>query len=377
LSESAHIEVLRHGPKAWNAWREQNPGQIPNLDGAALTLGERQLGPINGGPVNLHSAHLRRAFLRSAALSKAELESADLFAADLTYARLDGANFKAANLSHAVLDYADLSGAILTKTNLKGTDLRYVKNLTRAQIDDSFCDSTTVFPAHLDFRGAKLSKVNLCGAFLRQVKNRTQFQLEESTRSPSTILPLHFQRSVPSSPAMNSTTERYHFRAPTRMIADPGDTHSTPCTLRRPDLNDRQRWGLTTIATSVALIITVFLWQRANETAATALEGQRRFEQSTAELSLPPTAKSAFEHRGAPNATATVDEESDAELQANQLTKAMETSEPDPHGRGKEATLVLTEIPPAAWPHAIIPRPTAGIPSSAALPLLPVRNPIR
>lgn len=158
MFESAHIEVLRQGPKAWNAWREQNPDQLPNLDGAALTLGERQLGPVNGGPVNLRSAHLRRAFLRSAALSKAELEAADLFAADLSYARLDGANFEAANLSHAVLDYADLSGAMLTKTNLKGTDLRYVKNLTQAQIDDSFYDSTTVFPAHLDFRGAKLSK---------------------------------------------------------------------------------------------------------------------------------------------------------------------------------------------------------------------------
>jgi hypothetical protein len=297
-----------------------------------------------------------------------------LFAADLTYARLDGANFKAANLSHAVLDYADLSGAILTKTNLKGTDLRYVKNLTQAQIDDSFCDSTTVFPTHLDFRGAKLSKVNLCGAFLRQVKNRTQFQLEGSMGSALTIPPLHLQRSVPSSPAMNPTTERHDLRAPTRVIADPGDTYSILSSLRRPDLYDRQRWGLTTIATSAALVITLFLWQRANETAATGLEGQRRFEQATVELSLPPTAltntKSAFEHRRTPNATATADK-------ANQLMKAVETSEPDPRPRGKEAPLVLTEIPPAAWPHAIIPHPTAGIPPSPALPLLPVRNPIR
>lgn len=364
MSESAHIEVLRHGPKAWNAWREQNPDQIPNLDGAALTLGERQLGPINGGPVNLHSAHLRRAFLRSAALSRAELESADLFAADLSYARLDCANFKAANLSHAVLDYADLSGAVLTKTNLKGTDLRYVKNLTQSQIDDSFCDSTTVFPTHLDFRGAKLSKVNRCGASLRHVKNGTQSQPEESTGSASTVLPPHLQRSVPSSPAMNP------IRAPTRVI-----------TAQRPDLYDRRRWGLITIATSAALVITAFLWQRPNETAATGMEDQGGFEQSTAESSLPPTAlikaKSAFEHRGASNGTAMVDQESDEELQANQLTKALEKSETDPHHRDKEAPLVLTTIPPAAWPHAIIPNPTAGIPSNAALSLLPVRNPIR
>jgi uncharacterized protein YjbI with pentapeptide repeats len=149
LAEFAHIEIFRRGPKAWNVWRNQNPAQIPNLDDAALTLGERQLGPINGGPINLHSVHMRRAFLRCAALSGAELEAADLFGADLMYARLDGANLATANLTYAILDFADLRGAILTKTNLKGTNLRYVQNLTQAQINDSICDSATAFPVHL------------------------------------------------------------------------------------------------------------------------------------------------------------------------------------------------------------------------------------
>jgi uncharacterized protein YjbI with pentapeptide repeats len=52
-------------------------------------------------------------------------------------------------LTYAILDFADLAGAILTKTNLKGTDLRYVQNLTQSQINDSICDRTTTFPAHL------------------------------------------------------------------------------------------------------------------------------------------------------------------------------------------------------------------------------------
>jgi len=149
LPEFAHIEIFRHGPKAWNAWRNQNPAWIPNLDDATPTLGERQLGPINGGPINLRAVHMRRAFLRCAALSGAELESADLFGADLMHARLDGANLTAAILTYAILDYADLKGAILTKTNLKGTNLRYVQNLTQEQINDSICDRTTVFPDHL------------------------------------------------------------------------------------------------------------------------------------------------------------------------------------------------------------------------------------
>ena len=149
MAESDHFQILRHGPKVWNTWREQNPSQVPNLDDVALSLSERQLGPINGGPVNLRAACMRRAFLRSAALSGAELEAADMSGTDLTYARLDGANLKAANLSSAILDGADFTGAILTDANLSGASLRHVQNLTQAQIKHSICDAATVLPAHL------------------------------------------------------------------------------------------------------------------------------------------------------------------------------------------------------------------------------------
>jgi hypothetical protein len=67
MSDPEHIEILRRGPRAWNA-----------LDDVALPLGERQLGPINGGPINLRSASMQRAFLRSATLTGADLEAVDL-----------------------------------------------------------------------------------------------------------------------------------------------------------------------------------------------------------------------------------------------------------------------------------------------------------
>jgi hypothetical protein len=144
LADSEHIDVLRRGSRVWNAWREENPSQVPNLDDAALTLGERQLGPVNGGPINLRSAQMQRAFLRSATLSAADLEAADMSGADLAYARLDRANLKAANLSYAVLDYADFNDAILTDTNLSGASLRHVQNLAQAQINHSICDAATI-----------------------------------------------------------------------------------------------------------------------------------------------------------------------------------------------------------------------------------------
>ena len=156
MTDSDHIEILRRGSRAWNAWREANSSQIPNLDDAALSLGQRQLGPINGGPTNLRSVSMQRAFLRSASLSAADLEAADLSGADLAYARLDQANLKAANLSGAFLDYADFAGAVLTDANLSGASLQHVQNLTQAQINDSICNAATILPAHLVHPASRL-----------------------------------------------------------------------------------------------------------------------------------------------------------------------------------------------------------------------------
>jgi uncharacterized protein YjbI with pentapeptide repeats len=156
VADSEHIEILRRGPRAWNAWREANPSQVPNLDDVALSLSQRQLGPINGGPINLRAVSMQRAFLRSASLSVADLEAADLSGADLAYARLDQANLKAANLSGAILDYADFTGAVLIDANLSGASLQHVQNLTQAQINDSICNAATILPAHLEHPASRL-----------------------------------------------------------------------------------------------------------------------------------------------------------------------------------------------------------------------------
>jgi hypothetical protein len=65
-------DVLRRGPRAWNAWREHYPWIIPDLSGIAPTLTECQLGPLSGGPINLATARLRGARLRGATLSEAQ-----------------------------------------------------------------------------------------------------------------------------------------------------------------------------------------------------------------------------------------------------------------------------------------------------------------
>ena len=149
MSDQTHVEILRRGPRAWNAWRTDNPSAPANLNGISLKLGERQLGPINGGPINLSGAQLRAAKLRYASLLNANLEGAELADADLTHARLDGANLAGADLSNAALDHADLHAANLSGANLSGASLLEVRNLSQKQLDDSLGDGTTLLPPRL------------------------------------------------------------------------------------------------------------------------------------------------------------------------------------------------------------------------------------
>jgi hypothetical protein len=148
-AESQHVDALRRGPRSWNAWRAQNPSISPNLTGIALSVGERQMGPISGGPINLASARLRHASLRFATLTGANLTWADLWDADLSDARLDGANLSGADLREALLDRADFVNAKLTGANLSGASLQEARNLTQSQIEEAVGDPFTLLPPHL------------------------------------------------------------------------------------------------------------------------------------------------------------------------------------------------------------------------------------
>jgi DnaJ-domain-containing protein 1 len=139
-----HVDVLRAGPRAWNAWRRDNPGIVPVLDGLALSVGERQFGRVQGGPINLSRAEIRRAQLDQATFIEANLMGAVLTEADLSEARLEKADLRGAKLA-----YADLRGAQLEGANLCGADLRLATGLTQAQIDRTLGDRRTTLPPGL------------------------------------------------------------------------------------------------------------------------------------------------------------------------------------------------------------------------------------
>jgi uncharacterized protein YjbI with pentapeptide repeats/lipoprotein-anchoring transpeptidase ErfK/SrfK len=241
---SSHVSILRCGPGAWNAWRQENPSAVPNLAGIVLDSSERELVPMHGGPINLRGALLRDAVLRFATLTTADLAVANLSGADLAHARLDQANLRAANLSNSCLDYANLDGASLSKLSLRSASLRFASlsgadleaanlsgaNLTHARLNQANLRATNLSNARLDyadFAGANLAKVKLSGANLENAKNLTSAQLAKCTGDESTVLPPHLQGSVPWSPARTEVrTATFAYRD--RRKASSGATFNSP-----------------------------------------------------------------------------------------------------------------------------------------------------
>lgn len=149
MANQEHISKLSCGAKVWNEWRKENRGVIPDFDGAAFSLSQRQLGPVDLQPVNLQHANFQNAFLYYGLLNQAKLCNADFRGANLSYARLESADLTAANLSGADLQHADFLNADLTAARLEDTDLTKARNLTQQQIEKARGNRETRLPEEL------------------------------------------------------------------------------------------------------------------------------------------------------------------------------------------------------------------------------------
>ncbi|MGA2687383.1 MAG: toll/interleukin-1 receptor domain-containing protein [Candidatus Korobacteraceae bacterium] len=99
MANEKHLAILREGVDAWNEWREQNRGIIPDLIAANLVRADL-------GKANLFRANLTEAYLREANLTDADLRGAHFSAADLS-----DADFSEALLGWTILADVDLSTA--------------------------------------------------------------------------------------------------------------------------------------------------------------------------------------------------------------------------------------------------------------------------
>src|SRR5262245_41437408 len=150
MANSLHVGKLAEGPRAWNAWRGENPGIAPDLSGLQLSAGRGQFGPAQGGPIDLSGVDLRGATLEQATLIGANLAGASLIGADLSQARLEDADLGGADLSRSKLDHADLKNASLDDAIVSGAQLRHARNLTQAQLDRTTGDANTEVPPGLE-----------------------------------------------------------------------------------------------------------------------------------------------------------------------------------------------------------------------------------
>jgi hypothetical protein len=113
MANPEHLEILRQGVKAWNAWRAEDPSVLPDLMGANLmgrSLPEANLAGAILQEAKLLKAHLRGADLRDANLYKADLSRTDLSGANLSGAFLNGAQLVETNLEDATLTNCHIYG---------------------------------------------------------------------------------------------------------------------------------------------------------------------------------------------------------------------------------------------------------------------------
>jgi uncharacterized protein YjbI with pentapeptide repeats len=142
MANPEHLQILKQGAEAWNAWRSQNEGIRPDLRDADLSdtnLREANLCEANVAStdfsradlthVNLTEANLWGAFLTRTNLAKASLARAQLIHTTFAGANLGDTDLIGAYFLHANLVGADFSGAGLSETVFINTDLTDMRGL--------------------------------------------------------------------------------------------------------------------------------------------------------------------------------------------------------------------------------------------------------
>jgi uncharacterized protein YjbI with pentapeptide repeats len=188
MANQEHLDLLKQGSDAWNAWREQHGLVEPDLryadlTRATLTRADLRYADLTGA--YLRYADLTRADLTGAYLGEADLTRAILVETELTRATLRDADLVQANLTGAYLvqtdlRYADLTGANLGEANLTGANLDGA-NLTGANLGEA--DLTRAILVETELTRANLTQCSIYGISAWNV------QLEGATQDNLVITP--------------------------------------------------------------------------------------------------------------------------------------------------------------------------------------------
>lgn len=121
MANLEHLDILKQGVEAWNRWRDDFPGVMPDLHGADLSraaLNGAYLDEADLGMAKLYGAHLRAASLVGADLSITNLLGADLRGADMRGADLVRAYFRDTEVGDANFGNSSMYGTVFIDTGL-------------------------------------------------------------------------------------------------------------------------------------------------------------------------------------------------------------------------------------------------------------------
>jgi uncharacterized protein YjbI with pentapeptide repeats len=166
-----HLDVLKQGVLAWNKWREENPGNEPDLAGVKLSkanlkkanLSETDLRWADLTAANLGGANLNRADLRRAILSRTNFNLANLSEANLSETYLCGANISKADLRKAIFIRSDLASVDLSESDIRRADFRWAY-LIKAKFNGADLSGANLIEANLS--KSELNRSNLSEAFV-------------------------------------------------------------------------------------------------------------------------------------------------------------------------------------------------------------------
>lgn len=141
MANPEHVEIVRYGTGAIDAWREEYPSESLDISGADFV------------DVSLQQADLRGTDLQNAAFTESLLEGADLRGANATGAIFANSDLSDMNCQGSVWESASMAGVLLNRVDF-----------TEADLSDADMSGSTLLDA--DFSRAVMHRANLSNAQL-------------------------------------------------------------------------------------------------------------------------------------------------------------------------------------------------------------------
>ena len=163
MANSGHIEIFKKGAKAWNAWRDSNPGISPDLSDVNFETDLHTYQAMYDMPeftsYNLSHMNLNRIVARNSTFSRCFFAGSDLHFSDLCFSCFLNCSFEKASLAVTKIgsaefidcDFtnADLSYCSAEETNFMGSRLIATKlsnmSLVKTDFTNTVIDGSRVY----------------------------------------------------------------------------------------------------------------------------------------------------------------------------------------------------------------------------------------